>query len=66
MKEIQRQDIKTMIDVLTNLEVYPTDEYLVDSAITMLEELGNLVNKLQLENTKLKQTVSQLEAMIDD
>ncbi len=66
MKQIERQDIKTMIDVLVHLEVYPTDEHLVDSAISMLEELGNLVSKLQLENAKLKQTVSHLEAMIDD
>lgn len=64
---MQRQDIKTMIDRLDQLELKDEfDQCCIDSAIDFLEELGNLVNKLQLENTKLKQTVSQLEAMIDD
>ena len=64
---MNRQDIKTMIDRLDQLELKDGfDQCCIDSAIDFLEELGNLVNKLQLENTKLKQTVSQLEAMIDD
>lgn len=89
---MQRQDIKTMIDRLDQLEL--KDEFYqccIDSAIDFLEELGNLVSKLQEEkktqreyfqvvfddganrikklmeeNTKLKQEILQLEAMIDD
>lgn len=64
--DMQRQDIKTMIDILTHLEVYPTDEYIVDSAITMLEELGNLVHKLKLENARLKKELKDINAAIDD
>lgn len=64
---MQRQDIKTMIDRLEQLELKDKcDQCLVDSTITMLEELGNLLHKLQIENTKLKQDILQLEAMIED
>lgn len=64
---MQRQDIKTMIDRLDELELKDEfDQCCVNKAIDFLEDLGNLVHNLQLENTKLKQDVLQLEAMIDD
>lgn len=65
---MQRQDIKTMIerldDLSTDLDMY--DHSLLSSTITMLEELGNLVHDLQLDNESLKQDILHLEAMIDD
>lgn len=64
---MNRQDIKTMIDRLDQLEF--KDEFnqcCIDSAIYMLEELGNLLHDLRLDNESLKQEILQLEAMIDD
>lgn len=70
MKQIERQDIKTMIDSLETIGVGDRVDYdiyaIINSTITMLEDLGNLVHYLQQENAKLKQDVLQLEAMIDD
>lgn len=70
MKQIERQDIKTMIDMLDGIYVYEADEEniysVIKSAISMLENLGNDYNALQLENCKLKQDILQLEAMIED
>lgn len=63
---LQRADIKLMIDRLTALDTDYFDEPVIEAAISMLEDLGNLVNKLQTENAKLKQDILQLEAMIDD
>lgn len=64
---MQRQDIKTMIDRLDQLELKDEfDQCCVDSAIDFLEDLGNLVHNLQQENAKLKQDILQLEAIIDD
>lgn len=70
MKQIERQDIKTMIDMLDGIYVYEADEEniysVIQSAISMLENLGNAYHSLQLENAKLKQDIIQLEAMIED
>ena len=66
MKQIEQQDIKTMIDRLEDEMSYSNNPCTIESAISMLEELGNLVHDLQQENAKLKQDVLQLEAMIDD
>jgi hypothetical protein len=78
MKQIERQDIKTMIDRLDQLELRDEfDQCCIDSAIYVLEELGNLVqdsfasyeahlHDLRLDNESLKQEILQLEAMIDD
>ena len=70
MKQIERQDIKTMIDMLDGIYVYEADEEniysVIQSAISMFEDLGNAYNALQLENAKLKQDILQLEAMIED
>lgn len=66
---MQRQDIKTMIDRLLQIDVETytkSDSDAVDRAIQMLEELGNLVHDLRLDNESLKQDVLQLEAMIED
>lgn len=64
---MNRQDIKTMIDRLDQLELKDEfDQCNIDSAISLLEELGNAYHTLQIENTKLKETILQLEAMIDD
>lgn len=69
-KTMQRQDIKTMIDRLDQLEVYEADEKniydTINSAIYMLKELGNLVHDLRLDNESLKQEILHLEAMIED
>lgn len=67
MKQIERQDIKTMIDRLDQLELKDEfDRCCIDSAIYMLEELGNLLHDLRLDNESLKQEILHLEAMIDD
>lgn len=70
MKQIERQDIKTMIDMLDSIYIYEADEEniysVIQSAISMLKNLGNAYNVLQLENAKLKQDILQLEAMIED
>lgn len=67
---MQRQDIKTMIDRLEDVTIdgwcIETDQPVIDSAIYMLKELGNLVHDLRLDNESLKQEILQLEAMIDD
>ena len=63
---MQRADIKFMIDRLNSLEVDYFDEACIESAINMLEELGNLVHNLRLDNESLKQEILHLEAMIDD
>lgn len=64
---MQRQDIKTMIDRLDQLELKDEfDQCCIDSAIYMLEELGNLVHDLRLDNESLKQEILHLEAMIED
>ena len=66
---MQRQDIKTMIDRLLQIDVETytkSDSDAVDRAIQMLEELGNLVHDLRLDNESLKQEILHLEAMIDD
>ena len=64
---MQRQDIKTMIDRLDQLELKDEfDQCCIDSAIYMLEELGNLLHDLRLDNESLKQEILQLEAMIED
>lgn len=64
---MNRQDIKTMIDRLDQLELRDEfDQCCIDSAIYVLEELGNLVHDLRLDNESLKQEIRQLEAMIDD
>lgn len=66
-KQIERQDIKAMIDSLDSLYVYNRDvNSVIQSAISMFEDLGNAYNTLQLENYKLKQDILQLEAMIED
>ncbi len=70
MKQIERQDIKTMIDMLDSIYIYEADEEniysVIQSAISMLKNLGNAYNVLQIENCKLKQDILQLEAMIED
>lgn len=70
MKQIERQDIKTMIDMLDSIYIYEADEEniysVIQSAISMFEDLGNLVHDLRLDNESLKQEILQLEAMIDD
>lgn len=68
MKQIERQDIKTMSDKLTSISyrIEYEEHEIVESAISMLEDLGNMVHNLQQENAKLKQGVLQLEAMIED
>lgn len=67
MKQIKRQDIKTVIDRLDQLELKDEfDQCCIDSAIYMLEELGNLLHDLRLDNESLKQEILQLEAMIED
>lgn len=66
MKQIERQDIKLVIDMLNGLDLYNAEDYIVYNAINMLEHFGNAYHTLQLENTKLKQDILQLEAMIDD
>lgn len=70
MKQIERQDIKTMIDMLDSIYIYEADEEniysVIQSAISMFEDLGNAYHALQLENAKLKQDILQLEAMIED
>lgn len=71
MKQIERQDIKTMIDRLNNLihsdhSDEDHDNFVIESATSILENLGNAYHVLQLENAKLKQDILQLEAMIED
>ena len=67
MKQIERQDIKTMIDRLDQLELKDEfDQCCIDSAIYVLEELGNLLHDLRLDNESLKQEILHLEAMIED
>lgn len=70
MKQIERQDIKAMIDMLGSIYIYEADEEniysVIKSATSMLENLGNTYHTLQLENYKLKQDILQLEAMIED
>lgn len=64
---MQRQDIKTMIDRLDQLEFKDEfDQCCIDSAIYMLEELGDLLHNLRLDNESLKQEILHLEAMIED
>lgn len=64
---MQRQDIKTMIDRLDQLgDTDDPEQCIISSAIHMLEELGNLVHDLRLDNASLKQEILHLEAMIDD
>lgn len=74
---MQRQDIKTMIDRLDQLVLEDFyDNCTIASAIWMIEDLGNLVHNLKLENAKLKQDILQgsassdaalqVAAMIDD
>lgn len=66
---MQRQNIKTMIDRLLQIDVETytkSDSDAVDIAIQMLEDLCNLVENLELKNAKLKQDILQLEAMIED
>lgn len=66
---MQRQDIKTMIDRLLQIDVETytkSDSDAVDRAIQMLEELGNLVHDLQIDIINLKHEIIHLEAMIDD
>lgn len=75
---MNRQDIRTMIDRLDQLEFKDEfDQCSIDSAIYMLEELGNLVqdsfasyeahlHDLRLDNESLKQEIIHLEAMIED
>ena len=56
-----------MIDSLDSLYVYNRDvNSVIQSAISMFEDLGNAYNALQLENAKLKQDILQLEVMIED
>lgn len=52
--------------MLNSLDLYNSEDYIVYNAINMLEDLGNAYYTLQLENTKLKQDILQLEAMIED
>lgn len=67
MKQIERQAIKIMIDRLDQLELKDEfDQCCIDSAIYVLEELGNLLHDLRLDNESLKQEILQLEAMIED
>lgn len=69
---MNRQDIKTMIDDLRWLKNtsdgsdYVKEDRITASAIYMLEELGDIVHDLRLDNESLKQEILQLEAMIDD
>lgn len=70
MKPIERQDIKLMIDSLDNLftsdhsdEEY--DNFVIESAISMLEDLGNAYHALQLENTNLKDSLDIRKAYYD-
>lgn len=68
MKQIERQDIKSAIYHLKEIEkdLNNYGHCSIEYIITMLEDLSNLVCTLQQENAKLKQDVLQLEAMIDD
>lgn len=67
MKQIERQDIKVMIDSLDSLYVYNRNvNSVIQSAISLFEDLGNAYHVLQIENCKLKQDILQLEAMIED
>ena len=66
VKQIERQDIKMMIDMLDDVIPYCDNPCTIESAISMLEDLGNAYHALQLENDKLKQDILQLEAMIED
>lgn len=71
MKQIERQGVKTMLAKLANLTLsdHSDEEYdnsIIQSAISMFEDLGNSYHALQLENAKLKQDILQLEAMIED
>ena len=70
MKQIERQDIKTMIDMLDGIYIYEADEEniysTIKSAISMLEDLGNAYHALQVENINLKHEIIHLEAMIED
>lgn len=59
--EIQRSDIKFIIDRLNGLDVDHLDQPCIDSAINMLEELGNRMHKLQLENNSLKTRLKLFE-----
>lgn len=61
---MQRQDIKTMIDRLDQLELKDEfDQSCITAVISMLEDLGNLVHELQTTNTALQ---TELEAAIDN
>lgn len=65
MKEMQRQDIKTMIDRLDTISTGDDiEDHIINSAIIMLEDLGNLVNKLQLENANLKQELALINKFV--
>lgn len=67
MKEIKNPDIKLMIDRLVQLELKDEfDQCCIDSTIDMLEDLGNIVHDLLLDNAILKQEILHLEAIIDD
>lgn len=63
---MQIQDIKIMIDRLDQLELKDEfDQCCIDSAIVMLEDLGNIVHDLRLDIESLKHEIIHLEAMID-
>lgn len=61
---MQRQDIKTNIDRLDQLELKDEfDQSCITAVISMLEDLGNLVHELQTTNMALQ---TELEAAIDN
>lgn len=67
---LQRQDIKVVVDNLYKITEQVVREcdvmYYVSEAITILEDLGNLVHRLEEENASLKQELKDINKAIDD